>query len=309
MSFSPHELASRIREAALGNGYVACGITHAGRFVEYENRLQDRMNRFPEAVNLYAPLRDRVDPLRDAPWVRSIVVCVRYYGKYDLPAEPLGHIGRTYLADRRVSACPDSAMPKRMNEVLARLGVRARRGGCPDRAAAARAGVVSLGRNGFAYAGRWGSWVNIETWRIDAELPPDRAADSCPCPPDCRACVHACPTGALVEPWLLCPTRCIAYLTFSAPEPLDPVLASKMGGWIYGCDVCQEVCPLNQGAWQGGQSPDWLLPVAKYLSPQALANMSEKTYREIVHPLFSYIPPDNLSRWQRNARRALLQCS
>ncbi len=105
---------------------------------------------------------DRVDPRRDAAWVNSVIVCVRDYGKYKLPSGMASHIGRNYLADYRIPSCPDHAMPHRMTQELERLGFRVERGGLPDRLAGARAGVVRIGRNGFAYHKDAGSWINVE---------------------------------------------------------------------------------------------------------------------------------------------------
>ena len=121
--------------------------------------------------------------------------------------------------------------------------------------------------------------------------------------------MDACPTGALVEPFVMRMDRCVAYLTYHAPEPIAPELWNRMGTWIYGCDACQEVCPLNKGRWESIEGAPWLDKAALHLSPEALAGMSEKTYREIVHPLFWYISLDDIKRWHRNAARAVKNSS
>lgn len=299
------ELKQAIVELALEAGYVACGVTTADPFAEYARALQDRMARFPEAAPLYAEMQSRVDPRATAPWVESLVVCVRRYGKYELPEGLAEHFGRNYLCDRRHQACPDHGMSDQVHEGLKALGLQVRKGGVPDRWAGARAGVTRFGRNNFAYAGRYGSWINIESWRVSAALPPDEPALSPVCPPDCRACIEACPTGALMAPFTMRMDRCIAHLTYHAPWPIAPELWEQMGPWVYGCDVCQHVCPLNRHAWEPLERATWLDPVAHLLTPASLATMDERTYREVVHPLFWYIPPDDLPRWHANARRAL----
>lgn len=299
------ELVVKIRELALRWSYVACGIARAERFREYEEALDERIRLFPETAPLYGALRSHADPFRDAPWARSIVVCLRWYGRYDLPEGLVGHIGRNYLADGRYPHNPDHAMPARMRDGLERLGLRTLDSKIPARLAAVKAGLVRIGRNGFAYSDRYGSWINVASWLVDVELPPDEPIVDCPCPPGCRACIDACPTGAIVRPYIMRWDRCVAYLTYRAPEPVAPELWERMGTWIYGCDRCQEVCPLNRGKWEKRDRAPWLEKAAAHLAPEALAEMDEATYREIVRPLFWYISPQDLHRWHANAKRAL----
>lgn len=304
---SPSEgLPERIRAAARLIGYAACGFTSCDVFTGYAEELRARVRQYPETEPVYAALARRADPTATAPWARSIVVAVRPYRKYRFPPEAIGHIGRNYLADRRNPECPDHAMPKAMTRALRELGLRTRRGGTPDRAAAARAGVVAIGRNGFAFSPEWGSWINIETWRVDAVLPPGDPLPG-PCPAHCEACRKACPTGALVPPSRLRANRCIAYLTYGAPEPLDPELEARMEGWVYGCDACQDVCPLNHAARREEAPAPWMEKIAPRLTLQALAGMDLDTYLRVIQPRFWYLPPDAAGwrRWRRNAARAL----
>jgi epoxyqueuosine reductase len=296
--------AEKIRALAREAGYADCGFCAVAPFAEYARAVRERMARFPSARALYEPMLARSEPQARAPWARSAVVCIRRYGKYRVPDALAGHIGRTYLFDRRVADCPDHEMPAIFGEGLKKMGLRVRRGGLPDRWAAVRAGVARFGKNGFAYA-RCGSWCNIESWLTDAELPPGQPALDSPCPPGCRACIDACPTHALTAAHAMRMDRCVAWLTYSAPEPIADDLWQAMGPWIYGCDRCQEVCPLNRGQWRNLEKAAWLEPLTPRLTPAALAVMDDATYRAVVHPLFWYIPEDGAERWRRNARRAL----
>lgn len=299
-------LAERIKEYAGQCGFAACGITAADDFPEYSAALDRLIKEFPETEYLYAPMHRRAKTGERVPWARSIIVCIRSYGKYRIPQEVKGHIGRNYLFDCRVPENPDYRMIKDFSQWLRAGGMKVRKGGVPDRPAAQRAGAASIGKNTFAYTAGYGSWINIVTYLVDAEIEPDEPAGLSPCPPDCNKCVEACPTGALIKPYTMRMDRCIAYLTYGAARPLNPEMEKRMGKWLYGCDVCQEACPLNKDAWKEKDSLPHLEKISGLLTPQALSVMDAETYRDVVHPLFYYIPVEDVERWHKNANRALL---
>lgn len=288
-------------------GYHACGITGVQPFADYQDALEDRARRFPDSATLYQGMGRRGHPAAHVPWAKSIVVAIRRYGKYALPEGIARHIGRTYLCDRRIKECPDNTLPKRMKLELQTLGYRVKIGGIPCREAAVRAGVARIGRNGFAYAEGCGSWLNIEAWLIDTEIEPDAPSPpDAPCPDGCQACLDACRTCALKEPYVVDMKRCIAYLSYEDPAPIPPELWKKMGPWIYGCDDCQNACPLNHRKWEALEPAPWIQRIADKLTPEALAAMDTETYQKLIYPLFWYISETDLERWHRNARRALL---
>lgn len=299
------EKAEQIKQLALESGYVDCGIASVEPFSEFAQAVEELSTEFPEAAPLYDRLYQRAFPARQKFPAKSLIVCVHWYGKYRIPAGVSQGIARNYLFDRRYSGCPDNAIPRRMKSGLKDLGFRVKQGGVPERWAAVRAGVARFGRNNFVFTETHGSWITIETFRIDRELPVDTPNYEPACPESCRACIDTCPSKALQKPFCMRYDHCISYLTHSAPEPVDEDLWRQMGGWVYGCDECQLVCPLNQGRWQERETADWLEGAAPWLSDESLASMDEETFRRIVQPLFWYIPPDNLQRWHKNARRAL----
>ena len=113
-----------------------------------------------------------------------------------------------------------------------------------DREAAARSGVGFYGKNTLLITRRHGSWVVLGTLVTDVELEPTPPlALDCG---DCRLCIDACPTGALDEPGTLDSTRCLSYWT-QAPAPPPAEYRSDLGTQVYGCDICQDVCPWNRG--------------------------------------------------------------
>jgi epoxyqueuosine reductase len=113
-----------------------------------------------------------------------------------------------------------------------------------DREAAARSGVGFYGKNTLLITRRHGSWVVLGTLVTAVALEPTPALDvDCG---ECRLCIDACPTGALDEPGTLDSTRCLSYWT-QAPTPPPAEYRSELGAQVYGCDICQDVCPWNRG--------------------------------------------------------------
>ncbi len=113
-----------------------------------------------------------------------------------------------------------------------------------DREAAARSGVGFYGKNTMLITRRHGSWVVLGTLVTDVELEPTRPLET-----DCGACtlcVDACPTNALDEPGTLDAARCLSYWT-QAPAPVPEPYRAALGAQVYGCDICQDVCPWNRG--------------------------------------------------------------
>ena len=113
-----------------------------------------------------------------------------------------------------------------------------------DREGAVRAGVGFYGKNTMLITRRHGSWVVLGTLVTDVEVEPSpRLALDCG---SCTLCIEACPTGALDEPGVLDSTRCLSYWT-QAPAPIPEDYRAELGSQVYGCDICQDVCPWNRG--------------------------------------------------------------
>ena len=116
-----------------------------------------------------------------------------------------------------------------------------------ERALAVRAGLGFIGKNTLLLHPERGSWLLLGILLLSLELSPDPAGpqgavSACG---GCRRCIEACPTGAIEDAFRVEPRRCISYLTIEQREAIEPAAAAQMQGWAFGCDVCQEVCPLN----------------------------------------------------------------
>jgi epoxyqueuosine reductase len=116
-----------------------------------------------------------------------------------------------------------------------------------ERAVAARAGLGFFGKNTNLIQPRNGSWFFLSEILLDLDLPADTQETKVSCG-TCRRCIDACPTDAFVAPYQLDSNRCISYLTIENKGAISPALRTAVGEWIFGCDVCQDVCPFNRFA-------------------------------------------------------------
>jgi len=133
-----------------------------------------------------------------------------------------------------------------------------------ERALAARAGLGWIGKNtNLLTHATAGSWVFLGAILSSVELLPDAPIrSSCG---SCTRCLVGCPTGALVGPRTIDARRCISYLTIEHPGPFEAWEGAALGDWIFGCDICQEVCPVNAGADDSGPLLVPLVPLIAWL--------------------------------------------
>jgi epoxyqueuosine reductase len=304
-------LKERLRQKAIEIGFVDAGFTSVEPFDTYIQELKSRA----EMYNFF--MTESFNLLRGAsfnqkhPWAKSLVVLIRNYYRRRFPPQLTGIIGRCYQVDERKERGDEYRRLMEYFSFLKKEGVRFYFDEeIPARMAAARAGIVTYGKNCFVYAKRGmrgASWLESIPIVIDIEIEPDEPSIDIDCPSWCKnACIAACPTGALYSPKKMNPPRCIAFNTYygSGITPLD--LREPMGTWVYGCDRCQEVCPRNQ-AWMNQDLPENrpLLERSKDFQLETLLTMTDDHYRNKVWPLCFYISRENIAKWQMNAARAI----
>ena len=145
-----------------------------------------------------------------------------------------------------------------------------------ERDLAASAGLGWIGKNTNLIAPGLGSYFFIGIVLTTAELTPDAVVpDRCG---TCTACLDACPTRAFVGPYTLDARRCISYLTIEHRGDIDPSLHPAIGEWLFGCDVCQEVCPWNRHA-PAGRDPELLAGRAPG-APETLLEITDDDFRD-----------------------------
>jgi epoxyqueuosine reductase len=167
-----------------------------------------------------------------------------------------------------------------------------------DREAAVRAGVAFYGKNTMAITRRFGSWVVLGTLVTDVELEPTPALDlDCG---SCRLCIDACPTGALDEPGVLDATKCLSYWT-QAPAPIPEEYRPELHDMVYGCDICQDVCPWNRGIEKRRRHVEHDTASTPTVS---LRDWLEADGEELVEEFDRLYVPQNDPKWLR--RNALI---
>jgi epoxyqueuosine reductase len=306
-----HDLTQAVLAAAQELGIDACGVTPAEPYTRAEAAIHSR-----RAQGLFADMRfTMAQPerschpetlLRNA---RSVVAAARSYTRPE-PAKPddvpRGRLPRYTRRDEYAVLRDDL---RRLGERLrslrpgSRFAVYVDANQHVDREAAVRSGIAVYGKNTMAITRRHGSYVVLGALVTDVDLEPTEtgggpAWDACG---SCRACIDACPTDAIVADGVLDSRLCLSYLSQSRLPELPH--AERFGDRVYGCDICQEVCPWNRGPERraAGAEPDPADEVFPSLSgwidsdPDRLA----ERYRRL------YIPDRDGRHLQRNARTAL----
>ncbi|HEX9942775.1 MAG TPA: tRNA epoxyqueuosine(34) reductase QueG [Thermoanaerobaculia bacterium] len=267
----PRATADLLKSWALEAGFDRAGVADLAPLEHGEAYLR-WLSRGEQAGMGYMERRveSRLDPSRVFPGARSVLcVALQYHPLYkedgERQPEPKGDLWRRVARYARGRDYHD-VMADRLKVLEVRVretfpGCETRRyvdtGPVLERELAARAGLGAVGKNTMLLHPQTGSWFLLGELFLSLDLAPDQPiADLCG---SCTRCLEACPTGALPEPYRLDSNRCISYWTIEYRGPLPPEARRMMGGWAFGCDVCQEVCPWNE-ALAGAVHPQMELP-------------------------------------------------
>jgi epoxyqueuosine reductase len=171
-----------------------------------------------------------------------------------------------------------------------------------DKAWAQRAGIGWEGKHTNVITQEYGSWIFLGEVILNIQLEYDvPATDHCG---SCTLCLDACPTDAIVEPYVLDSNRCISYLTIEYHGEISSELGSKFNGWIFGCDICQDVCPWNE-RFSTPTSSAAFAPRKDNIAPSlhSVVEMTQAEFNERFKG--SAMKRTKLSGLSRNARVAL----
>jgi epoxyqueuosine reductase len=291
---SAHAISEQIKHAAMAAGFEIAGIAAVAEFPE--------LKRFPEWIAegragemKYLESRTEAGELRRAslkgmfPWAKSVVVCAINYNTahpYSTQVKNPGHGWISRYAWSREDY-HDSVL-RRLREVekqirdVAGTPIESRAyvdtGLIVERIYAKYAGVGWLGKNTCLINQQMGSWLFLGVIITSLELTPDTPApDRCG---TCTRCIDACPTHALTAPYELDSNKCISYLTIEKRGAISEELRVGVGHQVFGCDICQDVCPWNRRA-PASEKPEFQAREGLVNPALAwLAEISEEEFRE-----------------------------
>lgn len=280
-------LTDRIKSKALELGFSKVGVTRAVELEQEGRLLREWLSRNYHGTMEWMArnFEKRISPQEVLPNARSVVsVAMNYYTSLQHVSDPaIGKISRYAWGDDY-----HDLMKDRLDQLLgfiktdkpeANGKAYVDTGPVMDKVWAVRAGIGWQGKHTNVITREFGSWIFLGEIILDIPLEYDEpSADYCG---TCTRCIDACPTHAIVEPYVLDSNLCISYLTIEHRGDLPETLASYFENWIYGCDICQDVCPWNKKFSQP-TAENAFLPREENLAPrlEILAEMEEDEFRE-----------------------------
>lgn len=247
-----HSLSQQIRSKALDLGFSKVGFTPADRLEREGQHLLTWLEQGYHASMAWMAKEPekRVDLHRIVPGVRSVVsVALNYYTEFKHDGRPdAGKISRYAWGDDYHLVLTDrlERLLKEIQTIQPSVNgkIYVDTGPVMEKVWAARAGLGWQGKHTNLITKEFGSWVFLGEILLDVELEYDTPVeDACG---TCTACIDACPTQAIVQPYVVDSNKCISYLTIEHRGEFPADVSGRFEQWIYGCDICQDVCPWNR---------------------------------------------------------------
>ena len=308
-------VSDKIKAKGLEIGFTHVGITTMADFPDYERELVSRddyeiwhtedRSKYPGRSDL----RSAAHPKKFYPEGKAIICATFGYSQYAYPTELTECIARAYLSRAYVPQLESQAGVRvsEFRRYIKSLGINIYDGDyeIPERAACARAGIITYGKNNFAYTKEDGSFNILYTFLVDKELDAVEENPRCECPDNCTKCIDACPSSAILRAGRLAPRNCAMNIHQSPVADIPEDLWDKFNQRIHGCDECQLACPRNQGALKKANRKDMFLEDLKEkFDLEKVLLMDEEYYEDAVKPImYNYIRDMDIFR--RNAALAL----
>lgn len=276
-----------VKQIAKALGFDYCGIAQAVRLDEDARRLEAWLNQGMHGSMQYMEnhFELRIDPTKLVPGARSVITLLQNYFPASVqPAQAPKVAKYAYGKDyHEVIRTKLNEFLNRLNESIGEIHGRGFVDSAPvlERAWAVRSGAGWVGKNGNLINNHAGSFYFIATLIVDIELAYDSpfAKDFCG---TCRRCIDSCPTDAILENKMVDGSKCISYFTIELKDALIPEeMRGKFDNWMFGCDVCQDVCPWNRFSKPHTESQFNPVPEILNLSTREWEQLSEERFRAI----------------------------
>lgn len=271
-----------VKQTAKQLGFDFCGISKATFLEEeaphLEKWLQQGMNGKMQYMENYFDMR--LDPRKLMDGAKSVISLMLNYYPEEKQNEDAPKISK-YAYGKDYHFVIKSKLKELLhvlNEEIGGIHGRAFVDSAPmlDRAWAAKSGLGWIGKNAMLIRPQQGSFYFLAELIVDIELEPDGPIkDYCG---SCTRCMDACPTQAIIGPKIVDGSKCISYFTIELREAMPPEMESKMDNWMFGCDVCQDVCP-----WNRFSKPH---STAEMKPSEPVLKMTQKDWEEITEEIF-----------------------
>ncbi|MES2446774.1 MAG: tRNA epoxyqueuosine(34) reductase QueG [Bacteroidota bacterium] len=276
-----------IKAEALRLGFMACGISKADFLAEEAPRLEDWLNKNHHGEMAYMAnhFDKRLDPRLLVDGAKSIVSLTLNYFTDQQQAD----INAPKISKYAFGTDYHTVIKEKLQELMAfindnigEVGGRCFVDSAPvmDKAWAQKAGLGWRGKNSNLISKNAGSFFFIAELIIDLDLDYDTpfAADHCG---SCTRCIDACPTDAIIAPYTVDGSKCISYLTIELKNEIPTEFKGKMNNWMFGCDVCQDVCPWNRFSTQHNEPSFEPAMELLNLKKDELIEMTDEVFKQV----------------------------
>ena len=275
-----------IKEKAKALGFLSCGIAKAGFLDQEAPKLEQwlREGRHGEMHYMENHFDKRLDPTQLVPGAKSVVSLLLNYYTPERQSDPKAPklssyaYGEDYhhVIKRKLKALL-THLKNEIGDIEGRVFVDS--APVMDKAWAAKAGLGWIGKNTNLISKQVGSFFFIAELIIDLELEYDLpVADHCG---SCTACIDACPTDALIAPYQIDGSKCISYATIELKSAIPTQFKDKMEGWMFGCDICQTVCPWNRFSTPHKEAAFQPHPELLDLTARDWEELTEETFKKV----------------------------
>jgi epoxyqueuosine reductase len=282
-----HELAEWIKSRAIELGFSGCGITEAGYLQGEKDRLENWLEKgyHGEMHYMTVNVEKRLDPAQLVPGAKSVIVLLmNYFPEEILPDEGNYKIAKyAYGKDYHdIIKGKLHRLIKELSEYAGPFQARAFTDSAPvlERAWAEKAGLGWIGKNTCLIHPKIGSFAFIAAIITDLELESDNNHINDLCG-GCTRCIDYCPTGAIIAPRILDSRKCISYLTIEYRGELPQAEKEQFDDWIFGCDICQDVCPWNKKSQSHNEDAFKPLPELKEMSRERWHSLTREDFNRL----------------------------